>query len=325
MMHDEFGEWYRSAGMEPDGEILPKRWAAIEQYPASVDDAVSLARLFYSLGRPVDSFLAGFRKSFYDVDPAFKMRGNDQEMTVLAGAELIYIIQGLSSTDKADLAALLLVCAGAQNLRVPAVRRIPEIAAKYLSSRAIARGGVTEEEGAGEERTALGHLQRQLSIVSEETNMLWWLFSEYSRDAEQPWTAFSVPAIALMAGKELADLTTVLPGPIAARAFLDRVLRCARNHPPASISIEDSINNVSIPWRQRYSDTNCSTELEDLSPISRGIKLSLTAPENNGWLAAFVQTTGVSRDAEMAPHILAYQVFLESLLCRSWKGLRGKA
>src|SRR5262245_42860561 len=132
-MHKDFAEWYRGAGIPPTGETLPKRWEAVEKYLVGPEDIVSLTRLFYRLGKPSDEFLNPFRTSFQSADPAFPMRNNDQELLVLAGAKLINVIER-SPTDLADLAALSLVCAAAQNLRgSPAVPDIPEIAAGYLS------------------------------------------------------------------------------------------------------------------------------------------------------------------------------------------------
>ena len=54
------------------------------------------------------------------------------------------------------------------------------------------------------------------------------LFSEHSRDAQRPWATLPPAALPIMAGKELGDLTQVIPGPVAARAFLDRVTRCGK-------------------------------------------------------------------------------------------------
>jgi hypothetical protein len=338
-MHKDFGEWYRLAGIEPDREILPKRWAAIEEYDPDRAGVVSLARLFYRLGKPNSEFLAAFLGSFQKTDLAFKMRDNDHELSVLAGAKLVDVIEQ-SEADLADLAALSLVCASGGNLRpCPSVRDIPEIAARYLSERAIKRASLSEESadtGTNKERLAaltasetpqkelareIQRLQRQLSIVAEESNMLWWLFSEHSRDEQQRWTKFNVPAVALMAGKELADLTTIIPGPIAAAAFLDKVIRCAKSEPPTTVLIRDAMNDVTIKWRQQYANEGCPSELEDLLPMTRAVHLSLASPENNAWLPVFKQGTGISSDAGLAPHILAHQVFLEALLCRSWKQL----
>lgn len=339
-MHKDFGEWYRLAGIEPNGETLANRWAVVEAFSPSRNDVISLTELFYQLGKPDEAFLTSFVGAFQTADPAFRTRENNHELSVLAGAKLIHIMGGLNAAF-GDMAALSLVSAAASNTRPgPSVKDIPEIAVRYLakrsSNRASAVEGDVQETGGSkdlfESLTSLGapydelakevqRLGRQLGVVTEESNILWWLFSEFSRDEEERWTKFSVPAVALMAGKELADLTVVLPGPVAASAFLDRVLKCAKPKPPTSVLIADAINAVSIDWRQRYSDRSCPSDLELLLPIGQAVKVSLTAPENGEWLPAFSQTTGISASAKVAPHALAHQVYVESLLWRSWKGL----
>ncbi len=336
-MHKDFAEWYRSAGITPNGEILPKRWAAIEEYQPEPDEIVSLARLFCRLGKPNDAFLNRFRVSFQKTDPAFPMRDNDQELVVLAGAELVDTIQR-GTVNVADFAALSVACAVAQNVRgTPAVADIPEIAISYLSMRSIDRA--VDGDGYGPGNTALfaalttlgaphdgvpkefERLQRELSVASEESNILWWLFSEYSRDLKQPWKKFGVPAVTLIAGKELADLTRVIPGPVAAVAFLDRVIRCAKSKPPVTILVTDAIKGVTPEWRERYVGQGCPAQIEDLLPISHGLKISLMSPDESAWVSAFTKATGIQPDVELSPNVLAYQLFLEALLCRAWKAV----
>lgn len=339
-MHKDFGEWYRLAGIEPQGESLANRWAVVEAFSPSRNDVVSLTELFYQFGKADETFLTSFVGGFQTADPAFRMRENNHELSVLAGAQLIHIIGG-SNVALADMAALSLVSAAASNTRPgPSVKDIPEIAVRYLARRSSERASsihadVRAADGRKdlfEALTMLGapydalakevqQLRHQLGVVTEESNILWWLFSEFSRDEEERWTKFSVPATALMAGKELADLTIVLPGPAAAYAFLDRVIKCAKPKPPATVLISEAINAVSIAWRERYSSRSCPSELEPLLPIGHAVKVSLTAPQDGEWLPAFTQTTGIPADAKIAPHVLAHQVYVESLLCRSWKGL----
>jgi hypothetical protein len=335
-MHKDFAEWYRLAGIEPDGEILKKRWSVIDEFDPKRDGVISLAKMFYRLGRPEEAFLSSFIEAFQQEDPAFKIRDNDHELSILAGAQLVDTISR-ADTKLADLAALSLVSAAASNARkAPSVTDIPEIAARHLTKRSRKRFSSDDySEGNSkaeflEALTELGtpyaevaeelqRLRQQLEVVSEESNMLWWLFSETSRDENQRWNSFSVPAAAVIAGKELADLTVVLPGPIAAPAFLDRTIRSIKTKPPASVSVTKAIGEVSHGWRQSYADKNCPLELESLLPIGYGIKLSLTVLADTSWIPAFTQATGIAANAEIAPHILAYQVFIESLLCRSWK------
>ena len=331
-MHKDFAEWYRSAGIEPNSEALPKRWAAIEEYEVGPAEVVSLTQLFYELGEPKEEFIAAFRGPFQKADAAFPMRGNDREMIVLAGAELVGVIER-ASRDVADLAALSLVCAGAQNLRPgPAVPEIPELAARCLSERATSRALPDTESNGGELCEAISKLeaphnllavelqklQFELAIVAEETNMLWWLVSEHSRDLNRAWRKLPVSARCLVAGKELADLTRVIPGPIAATAFLDRVIRSGRTKCPTAVSTSDAVNETPVEWRQEYEKKSYPSELEDIVPISHGIRLSLSAPDKDTWLPMFAKATGISPDSKSAPHTLAYQMFLETLLCRTF-------
>ena len=331
-MHKDFAEWYRSAGITPDGETLLKRWAAIAAFEVDRSDVASLTRLFYRLGTPKEDFLKAFRAEFQKADAAFPMRGNDHELAVLAGAELVDTIER-SSAPLADLAALCLVCAAAQQLRpTPAVSAIPETASRFLSSRATKRSQVDEGSSEGtllKALTDLGSpydklaiefhkLQSELSIVTEEANMLWWLLSEFSRDLNTPWRKLPAPAVPLIAGKELADLTRVIPGPIAAAAFLDRTIRSGRTKPPTLILTIAAVNETPVDWRLEYIKDSFPDEIEVIAPISYAVKLSLIAPENDEWVPMFTSATGIASNSKIAPHTLAYQLFLEGLLRRSF-------
>src|SRR4051812_46805759 len=113
-MHQDFSEWYRQAGIEPIGDELPKRWAAIEEYAPDKDAVISLVRVFNRLGNPKDNFPSEFLTALQTADPAFKTRDNDQELVVLAGAELVDLM-GRSEIVLGTIAALSLVCAAASN------------------------------------------------------------------------------------------------------------------------------------------------------------------------------------------------------------------
>ena len=351
LMHKDFAEWYRLAGMEPDADKLPKRWKAIEDFAAGRVEVVALTRLFWKIGIPNEKVMADFRAAFQKTDPTFQMRGNEQEMAMLAGAELVDMIErgkrGLS-----DMSALALVCAGAQNLRHPAlVADIPEFASKHLIKRSLGRTSEdpadAEDEGTPDpDKAALAQFRQQgapfeaaasvlerlmkrqrslaleLPVVAEESNMLWWLFSEHSRDLARRWDKVPVSAAAVVAGKELAGLTRVIPGPIAATAFLDRVIRCAKRKTPADLPLVDAVNSLPFAWRQNYLSEVYVPDLEDITPISRGIKLSVESPENNAWVPAFVQATSIPANSEIAPSVLAYQTYLEGLLCQVWNMLK---
>ena len=130
---------------------------------------------------------------------------------------------------------------------------MPDIAARYIESRTGKRAstsvGTVEEEA----DPKIGKLERELTIVGEEANMLWWLVSEYSRDRNQSWKKVGLSATPIIAGKELADLTRIIPGPVAAAAFLDRIVRLSDSaKSPKPISIKDAIEKTPREWREQY-------------------------------------------------------------------------
>src|SRR6266851_2842062 len=151
-MNSYFSDWYRSAGIPPEGIPLADRWKAVESFEPDAGDIALLTQIFYQLNLSDPSFPQRFRKAFNDADPSFSMSGNDRELIVLAGAELVDVIER-GTRDIADFAALCLVCGGVQNVRTPpAVPQIPEIAAKYLSDRSVERDKPEKE---GKEETLL--------------------------------------------------------------------------------------------------------------------------------------------------------------------------
>lgn len=326
-MNNDFGDWYRSAGITPDSEKLPKRWEAIEAYVAGRDEVVSLTRLFYQLGEPNQQFLTEFRTEFQKPDPAFPMKGNDRELIVLAGAELIDVMQR-SPHDVADLATLCVVCAAAQNLRKsPAVPEIPEIAARHLSKRSMSRAKSSPNENGFTDKslaslaTEVQNLRSKLAVIDEESNILWWLISEYSRDLDKRWRKFPVQEVSIVVGKELADLTRVIPGPVAAAAFLDRVVQSGRTKSVSSVSVINALCKTPLEWRQGYVKEAYPNELEPVLPLSHGLKLSLSAPDEDAFPPLFEKATGISANAKLAPYILAYQMFLEVLVRRSFNAV----
>jgi hypothetical protein len=109
-MHANFPDWYRSAGLSPQSELLETRWAAIDELTSEPNPAlvVELARLFILPSPRETSGLAEFREAFKKQDTVFPSRNNLQELRVLAGATLRALIE--QEDDLAPLAALGIVC-----------------------------------------------------------------------------------------------------------------------------------------------------------------------------------------------------------------------
>jgi hypothetical protein len=336
-MHKDFSDWYRAAGIEPVAQQIPPRWTGVKEFDPNAAHVVTLAKFFFGLERPTESFLAIFRQPFQAADVTFPMKENDEELKVLAGAELVDIIER-GSAELAMLAALCLVSASFQNLRKKArVPAIPSIAATYVSTQAIKRtnapgeasslGVALTEQGEvfGQLAEAFAQIQQELAVVSEESNMLWWLFSETSRDLAKLWSDLPLPGAAIVSGKELADLARRLPGPLAAMAFLNKTVRLSKPKLPATIAIKDAINETELDWRQKHIGASSDCELDALIPLHAGIKKSIGSPEKDTWVPAFTTLTGVAAGAKLPPTHVSYQMFIERLLLKAWEKCKADA
>ena len=320
-MHAQFPEWFRSANLPLPDEVLENRWIGVEAFEFDRNAIVSLVEVFFSNFDNKEAFLASFRKAFQDADSSFRMRENNLELSILAGTELVDIMDR-ADKDYADLAALALVSCAAQNLRrTPCVAEIPEYAVRYLAKRTVQRNQLTTQEKEGLETAALEtkQLRRDLDILGEETNALWWLLGETSRDTNLRWNKHGVNQTAILAGKELADLTRLAPGPAGSAAFLDRVIKCAKAKPPAETTVAEAIVDIPLEIRENFLKSNYVPELAMVTPIFHGIKLSVDLAENDSWAKSLEKSGRIKSSGRISPHMLSYQVFLESMTARVWK------
>jgi hypothetical protein len=195
---------------------------------------------------------------------------------------------------------------------------------KHLARRTVIRGKLDPDDasGADENQLQVMQLQRNLDVIGEESNVLWWVFGESSRDTNERWSGYAVPQATIMAGKELADLTRITPGPASASALLDRVVKYSKTKPPAQVAVKDAIAGVSLDWRQQYVKNHSPEALLNLCPVSHGIKLSVDLVEGDAWIPVLAASTKIQREGKIAPHLLAYQVFVECLFAALWSKMK---
>jgi hypothetical protein len=324
-MHKLFG-WLTEAGIEPNSKTVPNYLTFIDQYEPEPVEIISFARLFYGFKSETDASLDKFGTALQKAEPSFRIGQHKHELSVLAGAELIAVIERYRNNRFGDLAALCLVCGGAQGERtgVP-ISELPAIAARYIEDRTSKRAQLpramvvddvesSEDDELDSMKAKVGNLERELTIVGEETSMLWWLVSETSRDRKQRWKTVGSPATSIIAGKELSDLTRVIPGPVAAAAFLDRIVRLSSENSPQPVKVKEAIDGTPREWRSQY--PSAPSSVVDLTPISNAIRLSLTVAQGDDWLPVFSMGTSLTADSQMQPTVLAYQTFSERLLAR---------
>jgi hypothetical protein len=160
-------------------------------------------------------------------------------------------------------------------------------------------------------KTAVSEVDLVLETLAEETNILWWVLSEYSRDLNKPLTSLAAPTAALAVARELADLTCGSPGPRAAVSFLTRQLQhTSKNSEPVSLS--DAIGTMTAEWRETLKNKYTQKPL-DLCPVVQAVAKSTETDAPNDWHAAFQKITHLDASMLFEPIALSEQLFDEMM------------
>jgi hypothetical protein len=354
--HPAFADWYRRVSIDPKAEDLPKRWQGVTAFvqKSTFANICDLARQFFGLPTKEAQFLAKFRDAFKAADAAFPLRDNGAELQVLAGATLAAHLQFTNGEEIS--AALVMVCTSFSSHRKPPVPEIVSLAEKMLSDRAAKLRRKDDEQELPEvdlddviknlknvlSGNNLGVLQgplidvlqplakavvdivgwaedvqRKQELRGEESDILWWLFSESSRDLRCRFEKLKSPSACFIAGKELADLTRELPGPYAAEAFLDKAINLAHPDISSEIVLSDAVAACPTPWQtQLVGDSNLDAIL-DLCPIHLAVRRCVEAGgKKAAWATTFATSAGFKSTVRIEPRQLALQMFRERLLIR---------
>ncbi len=171
--------------------------------------------------------------------------------------------------------------------------------------------------------------QRQfLDAQDEELNILWWVLSGYSTDAETPFRKLKIGEAVLRAAQELADRTVLVPGPPSSIAFLDRILSfVSPNHNDSKLTVVEAIGRTPREWRVACSKKHGEVlnEVSDFVPLSFAIQRSLENENPDVWALAVSPICGIDPAAPRAPLHIATQHYHEILLMRAYSQARGPA
>ena len=170
----------------------------------------------------------------------------------------------------------------------------------------------------GATRVLGSHAGNTFTIQQEQSEVAWWILGEYSRDLDLHLSAIPIEAGCLLVAKELADLTTLIPGPASHKAILDRMLRNTKQKASVKVRVEDAINAVERPLRQAWTHGIDDDRIDDLVPLHFGLLRSLETDRAEDWIPAFRKGAGVPERKAGWPAVeLAEQFYSERLLIRS--------
>ncbi|HEX8321232.1 GTPase-associated system all-helical protein GASH [Longimicrobium sp.] len=148
--------------------------------------------------------------------------------------------------------------------------------------------------------------------LREETIILWWMFGEQSSLVGKFFREFGRASAVLQVALEMAELTDGPPGPLAAPAFLARVLQLtqATEHP---VTIEAAIAG-SDPSSITKLCEPVSAELVELTPVHAAAHTWVEFQGDASWTKLVQTRYGIDVSAEVADVTLALQCYHERLL-----------
>lgn len=163
----------------------------------------------------------------------------------------------------------------------------------------------------GQLATVTKNLARTLRQQDEELQMLWWLIGGRSEDLNVTFDAVTGDKQALILAKELADHTTLLPGPASITALLSKAGLKTRG----KVAVAGAIAACEQSWLTPLIDGLDISPI--VHPIHFGIERQLEVGQGKDWVANWAAVTGLKSDLELPPVVLGMLFYRERLLLKA--------
>lgn len=351
-----FADRYSEAGLSPTAEKVLLREKPIENIVENIEvqQIISLTQFYYGCaGRDMN----WFRDAFAEEDASFSLINNEREARVLSALVLdalihednseailavsIGSVRGQRTPPQSAWLAFEAETAfleSSVNFRVykPVPKNVTfpsntkltdELKAMAeepdLVALALLLTKVRDEARSSTQTTskqiaaALNACDRQLSLMHEESQMLWWLTGGHSKTLSRSFNAFTSAQAALIGAMDLGMLTTYSPlGPVAIPAMLDRIMTMAkksRSTNPPQVPLHTLIDSFTPEDIEKFDISQTLPPF--LFPLSTAITLVKTTGINV-WHSRFAQLTGLDASLSLEPVVMAEQLYREHLLRR---------
>lgn len=184
--------------------------------------------------------------------------------------------------------------------------------------RKLAEGGLSYTAlGLNDLASQLQGVIEHQARLEEEMNIHWWLVGGWSRDSEQAFAELSIKQAALLAGKELADLTKTDIGLASAVALLDMVITKGREKAQTPEKLADLILATPLALRSAWTANLLDNmALASLLPLSLASALAVDSDDADDWKPRFNRLANIKADLKMTPLDASNQLYRELILRR---------
>ena len=154
------------------------------------------------------------------------------------------------------------------------------------------------------------------TVLGEECSMLWWIFGEHSRDLETPFTSLPLESLSLFFGKDLADLTRIIPGPQSIPALMHKAFTQAAVDAVEEIELNTIVDRASREWRSSWLKEVDVGELRGIGQCIPAVAASIEVGEGGDWQELVNRRDGVDPGTRLTRLDWAKLCHCECLLLR---------
>lgn len=346
-----FNEWYIDVNIAPTADQLNSRWKGIETFlkDATKNDVCNLVSMYYGLSVE-DKVTELFAKQFSDIDPSFSAR-NAKELSLLSGAALAKLVT--TTGPLASLAELLVVI----NNPYHNVVTTPQIASFILQQfekdryelrelelcnfdlqdddtlmnfkKSVLQSGWSDDlrnklidilisiQQKNEKQQ--NELLASLSIFMEDSQILWWMTSQWSNILDKPLNSLDRSGNCLVLGFEAANFVHNYPGPYAMEGVINKVVS-ACNGSDISLPLPNVLKDTNPEWKNEcINNTRKITSIINLTPLHAAINSEKNTTSDTEWYPKFKREILLEKEfLPIPPKEYAYRMYLEELALKCY-------
>lgn len=337
-LEEIFPTWYRSVESPITTELVANRISAIKKTVVITDIEFWLDIVGTALGIKLEdsTHVNTFVKKFQTVDVNFPVTSNDNIVKVLAQITLCALFDKKSETsfivgNAVSVANFLESYAASQ---IPfyskAIDNISSYKEETLDLKSCTDEIAATEEYISEDTEGLtitnndvlnlitlnNFLLTENFKVKQESNILWWLFGEYSSTFDDYFSNVEVPRMIVASALELHNLNDGKSVVTSSKHILVKALVLSNNNSAVMNEVDiPSVINM-IPKEKIELLVN-EGYCEELTPILLAFNLAKELGENK-WQKPYLKRLKLKNlDKKYKPGLLAYQLFSELRLVKS--------
>ena len=198
---------------------------------------------------------------------------------------------------------------------IQAIEAIPDAAVNAVAIKAALTATVKATQSVSTQISSMisaaGKFMHQ---QDEELQILWWLLGEHAEEFDCNFDDIPAESKPLVFATELAEHTTILPGPMSIKAILSRAgLREGKK-----VVVPTVLGAIQVDWLRKL------VSGQTLSPILHPIHFAIERQLENGvgkeWVKSWSNRTGLAEDVSFTPLNLAGLIYRERLLLKAASG-----